>query len=94
MNIISRATLECAKKDYPNARKQLDRWYEFVRNAQWDTPDDLKKQYPNASILSENRVVFNIGGNSYRLLVKISYPGKQVLLKWFGTHAEYDKKKF
>ncbi len=94
LNIVSRKTIERAKRDYPNAAKALDVWYDFVKHSNWNGPDDIKQQFGSVSFLSGNRVIFNIKGNSYRLLVGINYPGKQVFIKWFGTHAEYDKKKF
>lgn len=62
-----------------------------MEKADWDTPVKVKGRYPNASILADNRVVFNIKGNAYRLLVKINYPGRVVYVRFVGTHADYDR---
>lgn len=66
-------------------------WYEEVDAAQWGNPNELKRQYRNASILTDKRVVFNIHGNAYRLIVDIEYRLKIVFVVWFGTHKQYDK---
>jgi mRNA interferase HigB len=66
-------------------------WYREVEKEDWDTPAKVKEKYRNASIVGDNRVVFNIKGNSYRLVVKISYPARVVLVRFVGTHAEYDE---
>ena len=60
-------------------------------DSKWQTPSDIKRLYPSASFLSENRVVFNIKGNSYRLIIKINYKYQVVWVRFIGTHAEYDK---
>jgi mRNA interferase HigB len=65
-------------------------WYREVLKEDWDTPAKLKEKYRNASIVGGNRVVFNIKGNDYRLVVKINYPGRIVFVRFVGTHAEYD----
>lgn len=62
--------------------------------ARWFGPIDIKRRYPSASFLAENVVIFNVRGNRYRLVVKVNYPAQLVLVKRFGTHAEYDKQKF
>jgi mRNA interferase HigB len=62
-----------------------------VQKAEWKNPNDIKTAYPSASILTENRVVFNIKGNNYRLIVKISYEYEMVWIRFIGTHGEYDK---
>ena len=66
-------------------------WYEEGNTAEWSSPNELKEQYRNASILTDKRVVFNIHGNSYRLIVDIEYRLKIIFIIWFGTHKEYDK---
>ena len=66
-------------------------WYREVEKADWDTPVKVKGGYLDASILADNRVVFNIKGNAYRLVVKINYPGRVVYVRFAGTHAEYDR---
>jgi mRNA interferase HigB len=65
-------------------------WYEEVRRADWHSPADLKAAYRNASIVGNDRVVFNIKGNDYRLVVAVDYGRQIVFVKWFGTHAAYD----
>jgi mRNA interferase HigB len=65
-------------------------WYEEAEAAQWNHPNELKEQYRNASIITEKRVIFNIHGNSFRLVVDIEYRLKIVFVVWFGTHKQYD----
>lgn len=65
-------------------------WYEEAISANWDSPNALKEQYHNASIINHKRVVFNIHGNSFRLIVDIEYRLKIVFIVWFGTHKQYD----
>jgi len=90
MRIIAVRTLkEYAKEFYP-AEQALLSWYEEVTVAQWNSPNELKAQYKNASIINNKRVVFNIHGNSYRLIVDIEYRLKIVFVVWFGTHKQYD----
>ena len=66
-------------------------WYQEVEKAKWNNLNELKLEYPNASILENNRVCFNIKGNNYRLIVKINFPYQMVWIRFIGTHAEYDK---
>jgi mRNA interferase HigB len=66
-------------------------WYEEAEKAAWSSPNELKSQYRNASILNKKRVVFNIHGNEYRLIVDIEYRLKIVFIVWFGTHKQYDQ---
>lgn len=77
----------------PNLKKPkqpLLAWKNEVKRESWNNPNELKAKYGNASVLKNNRVVFNICGNSYRLIVDINYQNKIVYIKWFGTHKEYD----
>jgi mRNA interferase HigB len=90
MRIIKRGTLKVLGEKYPRAKKQLDVWYDEVRNAHWESPSDVKKEYPKASILKNQRIVFNILGNEFRLIVKVEYDFETVYIKFFGTHEEYD----
>ncbi len=69
----------------------MESWYNEARNAQWTSPADIKVQYRSASIVGNNRVVFNIAGNKYRLIVRINYDSKTVFVRFMGTHQEYDK---
>ncbi|MBI5696822.1 MAG: type II toxin-antitoxin system HigB family toxin [Nitrospirae bacterium] len=94
MNVIARSRLTGYWKKYRDSKSQLEAWYQEADKASWDGPQDVKRRYPSASILHDNVVVFNIKGNKYRLVVKIQYESRMVLVKWFGTHADYDKQVF
>ena len=72
-------------------KAQLDAWYAEASRADWKNSAELKLQYRSASIVSSERVVFNIKGNTYRLVTAINYPYGVVLILWLGTHAEYDQ---
>ena len=73
------------------ARTQYDAWLAIVRVAQWRTPEDVKASYPKASILKGSRAVFNIKGNDYRLIAALQYRASVIAIRFFGSHAEYDK---
>lgn len=91
MRIISVRTLKNFLLEFPQAEQALLSWYEETEAVNWDTPNQLKSQYRSASILTDKRVVFNIHGNTYRLIVDIEYRLKIVFVVWFGTHKQYDK---
>ena len=95
MRIIARRTLRefyaCDGDRYMDAKAPLDAWYHEVKRAKWNAPSDIKAQYRNASILKGGRVVFNIAGNKYRLVVKINYPRQIVYVRFVGTHKQYDQ---
>jgi len=74
-----------------DAEQPLRAWYHEAMQAEWTGPHDLKRRYAHASLLGANRVVFNIGGNTYRLVTVVDYRRKGVLIRWVGTHAEYDR---
>ena len=76
---------------YADSKGPLEAWYPEAKNAQWRTPAGIKAQYCNASILRENRVIFNIGGNKYRLVVRINYDVQIVYIRFVGTHKKYDE---
>ena len=76
---------------HPQAKTPLEVWHQDVKKVEWKTPDDIKRVYSSASFLEDNRVVFNIKGNDYRLVVHIDYLRKIVRVKFIGTHSEYDK---
>lgn len=73
------------------ARSQYEAWLGIVGRAQWRNPEDVKASYPRASILKARRVVFNIKGNDYRLVAAIQYRAGALAIRFFGSHAEYDK---
>jgi len=75
----------------PDAELPLRAWLAVARAARWGTPADIKAQFGNASFVSERRVVFNIKGNDYRLIVAVAYRFGALYIKFVGTHAEYDK---
>ena len=94
MNVISLKKIKEFVKKYAGSKAPLLSWYHEVSSAVWKNPQDIKNRYPSASFLEGNIVIFNIKGNRYRLVTKISYMYKTVLIKWIGTHARYDKKDF
>ena len=74
-----------------DSEQALKSWYHEAKQADWKTANDVKAQYKSASIVGNNKVVFNICGNKYRLIVKINYENGWVFVKFIGTHKEYDK---
>ena len=90
-NIIARKTLLEYCKKYPQAKNALLEWYSELVKSDFKTFNELKKIYGNASLVGDDRVVFNIAGNHFRLVVRIAFEYKAIQVKWFGTHAEYDK---
>ncbi len=90
MRVIAVSTLRAFWDRYPDAEEPLKAWYAEAAVAAWAQPADIKAQYRNASILKNRRVVFNIKGNDYRLIVAVSYKLQIVYVKFVGTHKEYD----
>jgi mRNA interferase HigB len=88
--VIAVATLKAFWQRYPAAEQPLKAWFEEVSKASWTQPSDIKTQYRSASILKNRRVVFNIKGNEYRLVVAIAYRLQIVYVKFIGTHQQYD----
>ena len=91
MRIIAKSTLRTFWERHPNAEEPLLAWYRETEKADWESPAQVKARYRSASFVGENRVLFNIKGNDYRLVVKINYPYRVVYVRFVGTHAEYDK---
>jgi mRNA interferase HigB len=93
MRIIKETTLTgyCKQGKYEQAKESIRAWIYEVRFSTWNNANELKAKYGNASIISSKRVVFNIKGNDYRLIVDIEYKLRIVFVVWFGTHEEYDK---
>lgn len=91
MRIISRQTLMAFWQKHPTVKNELKAWAAEAKHAIWQTPQDIKARYRSADILPGNRVVFNIKGNHYRLIVKIHYNTSIVYIRFIGTHAEYDR---
>jgi mRNA interferase HigB len=90
-NIIARKTLLEYCKNHPKATNAIMEWYHELINQDFTSFQELKKAYGNASVVGDDRVVFNIGANKYRLVVRIVFVYKVIQIKWFGTHQEYDK---
>ena len=90
-NIITRKTLLDYCKKYPEAAVALQNWYYELVKSEFKNFNELKKVYGNASLVADDRLVFNIMGNKYRLVVRIVFEFKAIQIKWFGTHGEYDK---
>ncbi len=90
MRVISKATLVNFWLMNPSARSALQTWFEDASHAQWKTPQDIKARYAAASFVGANRVVFNIKGNDYRLVVAVAYRFSALYIKFVGTHAQYD----
>jgi mRNA interferase HigB len=91
MRLVGKELLAEFAERHAEIRSSLDAWIREVEDADWSGPPDVKARYPSASILSENRFVFNIKGNKYRIETKVSFEIKVVLAKQIGTHAEYLK---
>jgi mRNA interferase HigB len=91
MRLITVGTLRSYWEDHPDCREQLQAWYQIVKAAKWRDSNEVKAQDGNASIIRGNRVVFNIAGNKYRLIVKIHYNTSIVFVRFIGTHKEYDQ---
>jgi mRNA interferase HigB len=94
MRVIALSTLKRfweGKAGRANAREPLLAWHRHVVRADWASPSDVKRDFGKASILRDGRVVFDISGNSYRLVVWINFPYRVVYVRFIGTHAEYDE---
>jgi mRNA interferase HigB len=91
VNILSRKTLNCYCEKYAGARGSLLAWYDLVSKKRYSNHAELKEDFPNADYVGKNRYVFNIKGNDFRLIVSINFQAGLGYVKWFGTHAEYDK---
>jgi len=91
MRIIAKRVLREFWQQRPTAEEPLLAWYREVDKEDWDTPAKVKEKYRNASVIGDNRVVVNIKGNDYRLVVKINYAYRVVYIRFVGTHAEYDE---
>lgn len=90
MRIIARKALVDFSALHPDAKGHLDTWWLLCKKADWARPQDVKDQLPKASIVADNRVVFNICGGSYRLIVKFNYPYRTGYIRFIGAHSDYD----
>ncbi|MFV8342190.1 type II toxin-antitoxin system HigB family toxin [Flavobacterium sp. XS2P39] len=91
MRVIAKKILRDFWEAHADSEQQLKSWFQETSKAEWKNPNKIKQEYPSASILTDNRVVFNVKGNNYRLIVKINYDYQMVWIRFIGTHAEYDK---
>ncbi len=91
MRVIAKKILRDFWAKHPDSEQQLKSWYKEAEDSTWKTPNQIKREYPFSSILEDNRIVFNIKGNKYRLIVRVNYNYQMVWIRFIGTHAQYDK---
>ena len=91
MRVIAKRTLRDFWKKHADSEQQLTAWYRETEKSEFKNLNELKTEYPSASILKDNRIVFNIKGNRYRLIVKFNFEYQICWIRFVGTHAEYDK---
>jgi mRNA interferase HigB len=92
MRIITRSTLRDFWEEHTDCEQALKTWFQIAKTTTWQTPEDIRQLYPNSklSFLRNNRIVFGIKGNTYRLIVKVEYEKQFVFIRFIGTYAEYD----
>ena len=90
MRVIAKRTLRQFWEQYPDAQGPLEAWHSETVKARWKNPQQIKEQFGSASILKGGRVVFNIGGNKYRLVLAMDYRRQACYVKFVGTHRQYD----
>lgn len=91
MRIIANKILREFWIKYPDCEQQLKSWYNEANTAKWKSPNEIKKEFPSMSIIENNRFVFNIKGNNYRLITKINFSYQIIWIRFIGTHKQYDK---
>ena len=91
MRVFSKSRLRDFWEQHPDAQAALDDWYRTARRSHWGNPADIRSRYANASFVGRDRVVFNIRGNTYRLVVQVDYVRERVHIRFVGTHAQYDR---
>ena len=93
MRVIARPKITEFKLKHANASSQLDAWYHDVKQKEvnWTKPSDISETYKNASFVGDNVVIFDIKGGKYRLVVRVEYTLHLIFIRWFGTHAEYNR---
>jgi len=89
--IFAKSTLRAFWAKHADSEQYLKTWYDTAMRSDWRKPNDIKNTYANASILKNNRIVFNIKGNSYRLVAKFNFEKQWIFIRFIGTHAEYDR---
>lgn len=91
MRVIAVSVLRAFWERHPDSEQPLKAWYDEAKHAVWRTPQDIRNHYASASFVGKNRVVFNIKGNGYRLIVAVAYRFQALYIKFLGTHADYDR---
>ena len=91
MRVVAKKILRDFWEIHGDCEQQLKSWFQEANTAEWKNPNEIKLDYPSASILNDNRIVFNIKGNNYRLIVKVTYEYQMIWIRFIGTHADYDK---
>lgn len=91
MRVVSKKKIVDYYTTHASSKTALEEWYKKVNKCSWENLNDLKKTYPLADYVGNNRVVFNIKGNDFRLVAIVIYVSQKVYIRWLGTHAEYDK---
>ena len=91
MRVIAKKALREFWMEHADCEQQLKAWYRETEKSEWGNKNEIKKEYPSASILGSNRVVFNIKGNNYRLIVKVNFHYQMIWIRFIGTHKEYDR---
>ena len=91
MRVFNRSTVRAFADAHSDARQPPFAWFNEVEKAAWNGPEDIKARYPSASIINKERVVFNIKGNSYRVVIAVKFEFHTVYIRFIGTHSEYDK---
>ena len=91
LRVIAKKIVREFWEKHTDCEQQLKTWYQETSKAEWSNSNEIKTEYPTASIIGDNRIVFNIKGNTYRLIIKINFDYQMVWIRFIGTHAEYDK---
>lgn len=91
MRIIALKTIKEFWNKHPETEQQLRAWYDEVKKADWRKPNDLLREFPNVRVIKNDRAIFNVKGNKYRLVIAVKYDFKIVYIRFIGTHKEYDK---
>jgi mRNA interferase HigB len=91
LRVIAKKILRDFWEKHSDSQQQLKAWFQEACKAEWKSPNEVKAEYPSASILADNRIVFNIKVYNYRLIVKVNFDYQMLWIRFIGTHAEYDK---
>ena len=94
MKVLGRDKISRFTRKHASSKTALEAWCAEADRANWKTPQDIKDRYASADFIAGNRVIFNIKGNQFRLVIRVRYQNGIALVEWVGTHAEYSKKQF